>query len=101
MRPYGIVVFPENGNSLLVASRSREVGVAPKARDDEDVETGGTYPIVAFYETEFNRNEEMAELLKLYPGVMFCPITLTTGKKTQPNPIAAEFNISNQGVLPA
>ena len=101
MRPYGIVVFPEQGNILTVHARAVEHGVAATAHDDEEIQHGGDYPIAVFYETEHNRDAEMEELLKRFPGVMFCPITLTTRKKTQPNPNATEFTISQRGVLPA
>lgn len=101
MRPYGIVVFPEQGNSVQVMGRVIENGLAPRGHDDDDLPNGGDFPIAVFYETENGRNREMEELLRIYPGIMFCPITLTRGKKTQPSPNPAEFTISNRGVLPA
>lgn len=100
MRPYGIVVFPEQG-AIRYGARRVEDGLVAQAHDDEDVQAGITHPIAVFYETEHGRDLEMEELLRIYPGVMFCPVTLTSGKKTQPNPKATEFTISNRGVLPA
>lgn len=101
MKPWGVVVFPEGNNAIVTVAREVEHGVVAAAHDDDDVQHGTDYPIAVFYETEFARDREMEGLLRTFPNVMFCPVFLTTGRKTQPNPQATDFTISERGVLPA
>lgn len=101
MKPYGIVVYSEGQGARYPARHSAD-GEFPFGKfDRDDIESGQGYPSVIFFEREEWRDREMDMLLQTFPGVMFCPITITTGKKTQPNPKASEFVISNRGVLPA
>lgn len=100
MRPYGIVVYPQNHPQTYLG-KVAEDGVFPLAHDDDDCKLGTDFPCVLFFQTVAGRDAELGELLKTYPGVMFCPITVSTGKMTQPNPQATEFTIDHRGVLPA
>lgn len=101
MHPYGIAVFPQENQGRRYPARHSADGIFPVGFDITEVEAGRGHPSVMFFEREGWRDYELQELTKAYPNVMFCPITITQGFRTLPQPKATEFVISPQGVLPA
>jgi len=103
MNRYGIVVYPEEGNGAQFwpAMNYANGLYAPAMYDDEDVNSRQKYPVAIFFETAEGRDVELTAMVSRWPNVMFCPITVEKGFKTQPNPKATAFEFSNKGILPA
>lgn len=101
MNRYGIVAYPDGGAALHYPAQAVEHGVYSEADyDDEDVQNRRRIPVAIFFATETGRDRELQELVKRNAGIMFCPVTVNNGFKTQPNPKATQFEFSKQGILP-
>lgn len=106
MKPFGIVVYPQqnammNGDNRYPALAAADGTFSVGQFDVEDIEGGRGYPTAVFFERELWRDQELHAMLLRWPNVMFCPITITTGQMTKPNPEPSKFSISEKGILPA
>jgi hypothetical protein len=101
MNRYGIVVYPQNHPNQWPSLAGQAHGIyATAGYDHDEIQNREDYPVAIFFEHERHRDEEMQALIRQNPNTMYCPITLTTGFKTQVNPKATQFEFSQRGILP-
>ena len=56
-------------------------------------------PSSLFYKLKDQRDVALKDLCKAYPGVMFCPVEITTGYECPPGELMG-VSVSQKGVLP-
>jgi len=101
MNRYGIVVYPNQGLEQHYPGLHSGDGIyALAGYDDNDIRTRADFPVAVFFQTAAIRDREMEMLVQREPNVMFCPVEITMGFKTQPNPKATQFEFSEKGILP-
>ena len=62
--------------------------------------TDGGAPPIVWFESDGERNAGLEELATAFPGVMYCPVNVTSGSMCPPGNLK-NLTISDKGILPA